>query len=184
MVTFGVKLTMNWNHCIVESNITFQMLIVVLKFLNEKGILSHTVDLTTLEHFDGVKMPTTLNEKYVRILIEQPNNSLLTGLAEREGKNLHQSNFVLTRHGPVASSGRVPCISDSFSSQKVSIEHAKIKWEVGKIKQEIAELKQKLLQGVRNSQLVLLNHKLPLLMAHTRFIDNRRDGAVVRATTL
>ena len=75
--------------------------------------------------------------KRVDILIEQSNKALLTVLEEREGKNPHQPNFLLTRLWLVASKGRVPHNSDNFFCRKVS---------TGKMKQKIAEFKQKFLK--------------------------------------
>ena len=90
------------------------------------------MDITTLEHFDRVEIPVAANRECVDILIGESENSLLTVLEQREVKNPHQPNFVLTRLGPVASGGRVPCGSDNFSSRKVSIDCATVECEVGK----------------------------------------------------
>ena len=95
---------------------------VVPKFFDEKGTLLHAVDITTLEHFDGVEIPVAPNRECVDNLIGQSDKALLTVLEEREGKNPHEPNFVLTRLGPVTSGGRVPYGSDNFSSWKVSTE--------------------------------------------------------------
>ena len=61
------------------------------------------MDITTLEHFDGVEIPVAPSRECVDILIGQSDKALLTVLEEREGKNQHKPNFVFTRRGPVAS---------------------------------------------------------------------------------
>ena len=58
----------------------------VPKFCDEKDTLSHTGDITTLEHFDGVDTPVAPNRECADILIGQSDKALLTVLEERETK--------------------------------------------------------------------------------------------------
>ena len=44
---------------------------VVPTFFDEKGTLPHAVNITTLEHVDGVEIPVVLNRNCVDILIGQ-----------------------------------------------------------------------------------------------------------------
>ena len=137
-----------------------------------------------------MEIPVAPNRECVEILIGQSDKALLTVLQDHKDKDPNQPNFVHTHLGPV-DRGSVSHGLNDFSFWKVSIECATVECKIGKMKQETAELKQKLslskscrtrlfcLQGVKNSQLVLLNFILPFFFFFWKgstFSDAGSDG--------
>ena len=93
----------------------------MLKFADDENTLPHRVVTSNLEHFNGVNISTLPNRKNVDILIGQSDKSLLMVLEEREGLDVDEPNYVLTRLGPVASGGRMNVRSDQFQSRRVGV---------------------------------------------------------------
>ena len=79
-------------------------------------------------------------------MIGQTNKELLTVLEEREGVNASESNYVLTRLGPIASGGRVRVRSDSHQVLKARVSVDCDTSECEQHRQEITVLKAALRQ--------------------------------------
>ena len=69
-----------------------------------------------------LKIPTLPYRKSIDILVGQSDKILLTVLAEREGLDPDEANYVLTRLGPVASGGRLDTCQDLLQNRRVEIE--------------------------------------------------------------
>ena len=132
------------------------------------------VNITTLEHFDGGKIPDAHKQECVDILIGQSDK--LTVLEEREQRFI-PCKLCVHSSWTCCKRGRVPQGSDGFPSPKVYIEHANAEseFDIMKTNSELLNLNRNCLnmschtelfnlQGKRNLQLVLLNLILPLSM--------------------
>ena len=119
--------------------------LVVKNFVDDENTLPHRVDISRLQHFAGVKIPTLPDRKSVDILVGQSDKVLLTVLAEREGLDPDEPNYVLTRLGPVVSGGRLGTCQDLLQNRRVEIERCPCDprtWD--ELKQENAFLKNRL----------------------------------------
>ena len=67
--------------------------------------VSYFINTGNLEYLKGVEILTKRKVNSVDILIGQPHKFLLTVLEKREGARPKELNYVLTRIGPIASSG-------------------------------------------------------------------------------
>ena len=94
--------------------------LIVQEFADEESTLPHSVNVTRLEHFRGVKIPVISKRKNIDVLIGQSDKLLLTVLEEREGLNPDEPNYVLTRLGTIASGGYASSGSHPPQSLKVS----------------------------------------------------------------
>ena len=140
--------------------------LVVPQFLNDAHTLPHAVDTSMLEHFDGVHIPVAPDWRHVDVLIGQSDKSLLTVLEEREGMDLEEPNYVLTRLGLIASGGRLcgdfgtsNCLCTTRisvgSAINVNCKCAKLREENVALKQSIRqyELQDEMVQPLRNDEL-------------------------------
>ena len=93
--------------------------LVVLQFSDDDSTLPHSVDVTELKHFHGTHVPFAPERNRIDVLVGQSDKLLLTVLEEREGASPEESNYVLTRLGPIASGGRVSASSGSLSILRV-----------------------------------------------------------------
>ena len=119
--------------------------LVVKNFVDDENTLPHRVDISRLQHFAGVKIPTLPDRKSIDILVGQSDKVLLTVLAEREGLDPDEPNYVLTRLGPVVSGGRLGTCQDLLQNRRVEIERCPCDprtWD--ELKQENAFLKNRL----------------------------------------
>ena len=120
--------------------------LAVPQFLDDARILPHAVDVSELDHFEGVHIPVATERGSVDVLIGQSDKLLLTVLEEREGADPEEPNYVLTRLGPIASGGMVDgnsCSSGSLSALRVKVESpVKVHCDCTKLKAEIKDLKQ------------------------------------------
>ena len=99
----------NFNMQSLTTNKTYviQDALVVPDFVEEENVLLHSINVSKLNHFKGIKLPTIPSRKNIDILIGQTDKSLLTVLEEREGSNSDDPTLVFTRLGPIASGGRM-----------------------------------------------------------------------------
>ena len=81
--------------------------LVVPQFLDDAEILPHVVDISELDHFEGVHILVAPKRGHVDVLIGQSDKLLLTVLEEREDADPEEPNYVLTRLGPITSGGMV-----------------------------------------------------------------------------
>ena len=95
--------------------------LVVPDFIDDENDLPHAVNTQKLRHFKGIKIPTNPQRQRIDILIEQTNKELLTVLEEREGLKASESNYVLTRLGPIASGDHVEVRSNSHQVLKAIV---------------------------------------------------------------
>ena len=118
--------------------------LVVPQFSNDEGTLPHAVDITTLEHFNGVQIEVVPERKRIDILIGQSDKTLLAVLDEYEGADPEEPNYVLTRLVPVVSGGRVSSAAhkSSLSTLRVQTSNADCSpCDCSKLKVEIIALK-------------------------------------------
>ena len=120
--------------------------LVVPQFSNDARTPLHSVDNSALEHFKSTHVPVAPDPKRIDVLIGQSNKQLFTVLQEREGVSSEEPNYVLTRFGPIASSGQVPAAtSGSLSALRVQVEVESFEdaaRECAKLKRENSALKQ------------------------------------------
>ena len=120
--------------------------LVVSQFLDDANILQHAVDVSELDHFEGVHIPVVPERGRVDVLIGQSDKLVLTVLEEREGAYPEEPNYVLTRLGPIVSGGIVDrnfCFSGSLSALRVKVESpVKVNCDCTTLKAEIKDLKQ------------------------------------------
>ena len=94
--------------------------LIIPEFTDEDSTRPHAVNVASLEHFRGAKIPVISKPKSIDVLIGQSDKSLLTVLDERESLNPDEPNYVLTRFGPTSSGGYVSAGSHLPQSLKVS----------------------------------------------------------------
>ena len=92
------------------------------QFSNDESTLPHAIDITTLEHFNGVQIEVVLARKRIDILIGQSDKTLLAVLYKYKGADPEEPNYALTRLGPVASGGRVSSAAHKSSLSTMRIQ--------------------------------------------------------------
>ena len=96
--------------------------------------------------------------KRIDILIGQSDKTLLAVLYECEGADPEESNYVLTRLGPVASDGRVSSAAhkSSLSTLRVQTTNADCSpCDCSKLKKEIVALKETVREYERNDEVIV-----------------------------
>ena len=89
------------------------------KFSDEENILSHVVNTSMFNHFQGVEIPIISTRNCIDELIGQSDRALLTVLKEQEGEDPNEPSLVYTRLGPIARGGRVQGSSNSVRTMRV-----------------------------------------------------------------
>ena len=157
--------------------------VVVPGFMDDERVLPHKINTANLEHFKGVKIPTIPEVNSVDILIGQPHKFLFTVLEEREGARPEESNYVLTRLGPIASGESLNVESSLHHNFKINKVEEIHKCSCEQLKQEVSflkhclrnyEIKDELIQPSKNDEITRL-----LVEPNIKVIDNRYEIPVL-----
>ena len=65
-------------------------------FIENEGVLLHSVDFGKLQHFKGIDIPTISSRRIIDILIGQRDKLLLPVLEEGKSRNSDDPNLVFT----------------------------------------------------------------------------------------
>ena len=112
--------------------------LIVPDFAEESACLPHAVKEAHLKHFLGVNTPTIPDRNKIDILLGQSDKELLVVLDEREGSNPEESNFVLTRLGPIASDGRAG--ENQFMTRRALVADKRANCECELLRVEVSDL--------------------------------------------
>ena len=132
--------------------------LLVPQFSNDEDTLPHAVDITTLEHFNGVQIKVVPERKRIDILIGQSDKTLLAVLDEYESADPEEPNYVLTRLGPVASGGSVSSAAHKspLSTLRVQTTNADCSpCDCSKLKMEIIALKETVREYEYNDEVIV-----------------------------
>ena len=118
---------------------------VVPNWADDKRILPHALDVSSLKHFGDASIQVLPGKDRVDLLIGQDNARLMTVIEEREGSSADHPNCVLTRLGYVASGGRLAATSTAKQVSKVVLQTpVTISSKLEALRQENEELKAEL----------------------------------------
>ena len=127
--------------------------LVVPDFVEEDGFLPHMVNVSHLEHFKGVDIPTVPHRNKIDILMGQSDKALLAVVEERESLKPDELNFVLTRLGPIASGGKAERRPEGLIARK-ALTKIDSPCECGQLKLEISNLKEALRDFEREDEVI------------------------------
>ena len=92
------------------------------EFADDKGTLTHAMNVEKLEHFQRMTIPVIAQRKSIDILIGQTDKSLLTVLEERKSKHPDHPNYGSTRLGPIAGGGRLRLRQSVCKNFKIQVD--------------------------------------------------------------
>ena len=182
--------------------------LIVPNFCDDESVLPHSVDVAGLENFSNVEIPTIPERRSIDVLIGQADKNLLTVLSECENIDPDKPNFILTRLGPIASGGRVPAISNLYTSLKVNVKDnggcaeeccVKLKAEIAHLKQSLRELtledeavqpsrSDEVAKDIVETDIKLIDHRyeipVPLNVEVVEKLPNNYQSALDRARSM
>ena len=155
--------------------------LVVPNFCDDEGVLPHSVDVSGLENFDNVEIPTIPERKSIDVLIGQTDKNLLAVLHEYENADPDKPSCIVTRLGPIASGGRVSAVSNFRTSLRVNLDTdsgcakeccLKLKGEIAQLKESLREsnLEDETVQPSRSDQTAK-----ELVETGIKVVDNRYE---------
>ena len=154
--------------------------LVVPDFSDDESVLPHSVDVSGLENFNNVEIPTIPERKSIDVLIGQADKNLLAVLYECENADPDKPNCILTRLGPIASGGRVSAVSNFCTSLKANLNSCGCTEECCvKLKNEVEQLKQSLRESNLEDEAMQLSRNdetaKKLVETEIRVVDNRYE---------